>query len=127
AFALDIGIESLRADVTVLPLVQASAEVPGNRAWIRYAVLVDTSAAAEELRQLHWKVQRSCVCRLEREYGTQISGSLLRAGPPIRTIIGPAPGGPFLPAPVRFRSARERSALPGSASSDSRSRKTPRN
>ena len=77
ALALGIVIDSAHADVAVIPLVQASAEVPGDQPWIRYKLTLDARATEAELMQLHQRVQCTCVRRLEREYEAPIAGSVV--------------------------------------------------
>jgi hypothetical protein len=77
AFVLGIELDSVQADVSVLPLVQASAEVCGDRPWIRYRVMLDTTATAAQLLELHIRVQSICVQRLECEYETPIAGNVV--------------------------------------------------
>ncbi len=77
AVALGIAINAAYADVTLLPLPQASAEVPGDQPWIRYKLTVDAQADADQLKQLHRRVQCACVRRLESEYEAPIAGSLI--------------------------------------------------
>jgi len=77
AFALDIQLHSVQAEVTVIPLVQASAEVPGNQPWIRYAISIGADATDQQLLQLHRRIQTTCVHRFEHEYETPIAGKLV--------------------------------------------------
>lgn len=77
AIALGIDIDALQAEVTVLPFVQASAEVPGNQPWIRYTVTLESDTTGDQLRQLHRRVQATCIHRFEQELDTPIAGSLL--------------------------------------------------
>jgi hypothetical protein len=77
AFALDIALRLVQAEVTVIPLVQASAEVPGNRPWIRYSIEIDADATDQQLLHLHRRIQTTCVHRFEQEYETPIAGKLV--------------------------------------------------
>ncbi len=77
AVALGIDLYSVQTEVTVVPLVQASSEIPGNQPWIRYSVTLETQATDELVQRLHRLVQLHCVCRFEREYATSIAGKLV--------------------------------------------------
>ena len=82
ACALGIVIESAHADVAVIPLVQASSEVPGDQPWIRYKLTLDALATEAQLLQLHQRVQCTCVRRLESEYEAPIAGCVVNTRSP---------------------------------------------
>jgi hypothetical protein len=85
ALVLGIVIDSAHADIAVLPLVQASAEVPGDQPWIRYKLTLDARATEAQLLELHQRVLCTCVRRLESEYEAPIAGNVVN----VRTADSP--------------------------------------